>query len=227
MTRDSDVVFGAVPFELVVDSNYVAVLDLGIILDVAQLVRSDETVFEHPHTAAMACFSHPKTTTLIFCTGKVLVVGARNEPHALLAGWLLVRELRRLGHVQASLNDFRVCNITSTYKLRGALDILAYSRDFPDTTRVKIDCFPGITITFPDLKIVLVAFTSGSVNVTGCVHPDETVAVLDAKLGELRRYVRDDPDDVRDVFERASRERAVARRGNGAGRLPRAAAGAR
>ena len=208
--RESDVDIVSVPFETVVDSNFVAVFDLGILLNINALVSKNESMFD-PRTAAKVLFVHPRTTAMIFCTGKVLVVGARTEEHALLTSWLLVREMRRVGYVRATVNDFHVCNITSTYKLRGAFDALKYAEDFPFTSVIWGDVFPGIKITFPNLKIVLMAFNSGSVNVTGCVHPDETLAVLDAKLPVLRKYLVQDPAGVRSVFARAEADRRRAR----------------
>lgn len=209
--RRSDVVFSHVPPEVVVDSNYVALFDLGVMLTIDDLLARNEYLFENPHTAAMACFAHPRTTTMIFCSGKVLVVGARTENSALLASWMLVREMRRIGYGGASVFNFRVCNITSTFRLEGAIDILAYARKHADSTLVRIDTFPGITIMFPDMRIVIVAFDSGSMNITGCVHPDETLAVLDAKLDDIREFLVTDQQGIKDVCARTKLARNESR----------------
>lgn len=221
--RQSDVVFSHVPTEVVVDSNYVALFDLGVMLNVDELLRKNEYLFENPHTAAMACFAHPRTTTMIFCSGKVLVVGARTENSALLASWMLVREMRRVGYDRASVFNFRVCNITSTFRLPGAIDILAYARKHADMTLVRIDTFPGITIMFPDMRIVIVAFDSGSMNITGCVHPDETLAVLDYKLDDIREFLVTDPTAIREVCERTKTARNESRVARGRTAKPKAA----
>jgi transcription initiation factor TFIID TATA-box-binding protein len=205
--RESAMTVMQVEEEMLTDANYVAVYDLGLNLDIRELVRKNELFFGCRLQAAMACLFHPKSTALVFNSGKVLIVGSRSEQHAMLASWHIVKELKRLGYAKASVNDFRVANITATYKLRGAFDILGFARDHPEHVQFKNDSFPGVTILLPQLKIVLVTFASGSINITGAVHRDETLAVLDYMHPELEKYIVTEPAAVCKLFADAQRER--------------------
>jgi len=109
----------------------------------------------------------PRSTALVFASGKMIVTGAKNENDCKEAAGKYVAIIRKIGFTQAGFYDFRIQNMTATldvgFPIR--LEGLVYAQAAHSTYEPEL--FPGLVYRMDDPKIVLLIFVSGKVVMTG------------------------------------------------------------
>lgn len=127
----------------------------------------------------------PKTTALIFASGKMVVTGAKSEDDSRLAARKYARIIQKLGF-DAKFSEFKIQNIVGScdVKFPIRLEGLAYSHgqfssyepevrlDTVIVTKTKfhqfaIQLFPGLIYRMLKPKVVLLIFVSGKIVLTG------------------------------------------------------------
>ena len=108
----------------------------------------------------------PKTTTLIFSSGKMVCTGAKSERQARKGIMRVVDELKRNGIVILSKPEIQVQNIVASVGLGGYIDLekLTYSLK---RTMYEPEQFPGLIYRMDDPKVVFLVFSSGKLVCTG------------------------------------------------------------
>ncbi|KAG6331120.1 hypothetical protein ID866_7970 [Astraeus odoratus] len=124
----------------------------------------------------------PKTTALIFASGKMVVTGAKSEDDSRLASRKYARIVQKLGF-DAKFAEFKIQNIVGScdVKFPIRLEGLAYSHGQfssyePEVSDVRRDAsqmadpeqlFPGLIYRMLKPKVVLLIFVSGKIVLTG------------------------------------------------------------
>lgn len=133
----------------------------------------------------------PKTTALIFASGKMVVTGAKSEEMSRLAARKYARIIQKLGF-QAKFTDFKIQNIVGScdVKFPVRLEGLAYAHGHFSSVRLSVlpwpccvyvyanahntynnqyepELFPGLIYRMVKPKIVLLIFVSGKIVLTG------------------------------------------------------------
>jgi len=126
----------------------------------------------------------PKTTALIFASGKMVVTGAKSEDDSRLASRKYARIVQKLGF-DAKFSEFKIQNIVGScdVKFPIRLEGLAYSHgqfsSYEPEVRIKtstavwgeadvvIKLFPGLIYRMIKPKVVLLIFVSGKIVLTG------------------------------------------------------------
>lgn len=131
----------------------------------------------------------PKTTALIFASGKMVVTGAKSEDDSRLASRKYARIIQKLGF-NAKFTDFKIQNIvvclgwdfpsyTSSNALQGSCDIKFPIRLEGLASRHHMfssyepELFPGLIYRMIKPKIVLLIFVSGKIVLTGAKVREE------------------------------------------------------
>ena len=125
----------------------------------------------------------PKTTALIFASGKMVVTGAKSEDDSRLASRKYARIVQKLGF-DAKFSEFKIQNIVGScdVKFPIRLEGLAYSHgqfssyepevrtyfSFPFLKYLMpLQLFPGLIYRMIKPKVVLLIFVSGKIVLTG------------------------------------------------------------
>ena len=125
----------------------------------------------------------PKTTALIFASGKMVVTGAKSEDDSRLASRKYARIVQKLGF-DAKFSEFKIQNIVGScdVKFPIRLEGLAYSHgqfssyepevrisDVTHFLRANVlpQLFPGLIYRMIKPKVVLLIFVSGKIVLTG------------------------------------------------------------
>jgi len=124
----------------------------------------------------------PKTTTLIFSSGKMVCTGAKSERQARKAVMKVVDELNRNGIVILGKPEIQVQNIVASVGLGGHIDLekVTYSLK---RTMYEPEQFPGVIYRMDDPKVVILIFGSGKLVCTGAKKETEVHRSI-AKLQE-------------------------------------------
>lgn len=108
----------------------------------------------------------PKTSTLIFNSGKMVCTGAKSAKMAKSAIRKVVRELKKAGIIILGRPQITIQNIVASGNLKGNVD-LEMAADLLDNVMYEPEQFPGLIYRMRDPKVVLLIFASGKIVCTG------------------------------------------------------------
>jgi len=124
----------------------------------------------------------PKTTTLIFSSGKMVCTGGKSERQARKAVMKVVDELKGKGIVIRSEPEIQIQNMVASVGLGGQIDLekVTYSLK---RTMYEPEQFPGLIYRMDDPKVVILIFSTGKLVCTGAKKEAEIHKAV-AKLQE-------------------------------------------
>lgn len=114
----------------------------------------------------------PKTTALIFASGKMVVTGAKTEEMARLGARKYARIVQKLGF-PAQFKDFKVQNIVGSTDVQFPIRLEGLALSHGHFSSYEPELFPGLIYRMRSPKIVLLIFVSGKVVLTGGKKPEE------------------------------------------------------
>ncbi|GAO47717.1 hypothetical protein G7K_1916-t1 [Saitoella complicata NRRL Y-17804] len=141
--------------------NIVATVNLDCRLDLKTIALHARNAEYNPKrfAAVIMRIREPKTTALIFASGKMVVTGAKSEDDSKLASRKYARIIQKLGF-NAKFTDFKIQNIVGScdVKFPIRLEGLAYSHG--TFSSYEPELFPGLIYRMVKPKIVLLIFRS-------------------------------------------------------------------
>lgn len=108
----------------------------------------------------------PKTTALIFSSGKMVVTGAKSEDDSRLASRKYARIVQKLGF-QAKFTDFKIQNIVGSCDVKFPIRLEGLAYGHGHFSSYEPELFPGLIYRMVKPKIVLLIFVSGKIVLTG------------------------------------------------------------
>lgn len=148
--------------------NVVASATLDQKLDLNAIMKAFQNVEYRPKQFPGLVFrlKRPKTTTLIFATGKMVCTGSKSEKQARSAVRKIVRELRNDGIIILSRPKIVIQNIVASATLSGSIDLEEAIRTM-ENAMYEPEQFPGLIYRMDDPKVVMLLFASGKIVCTG------------------------------------------------------------
>jgi transcription initiation factor TFIID TATA-box-binding protein len=166
--------------------NVVAVATLGLKLDLLAIMKVFRNVDYRPKRFPGLVFKlkRPRTSTLIFTTGKMVCTGARSEREAFGAVGKVVRELRKEGFIISRSPKIDVVNIVGTADFGGEVDLESMA-DILDDIMYEPEMFPGLIYRMKYPKVVILIFRSGKIVLTGANREEQVHEAADKMRGIL------------------------------------------
>ncbi len=157
----------------IVIQNVVATASLDQKLNLLDIIKVFRNVEYRPKQFPGLVFrlKRPKTTTLIFSTGKMVCTGAKSEKMAQSAIKKVVRELNNNGIIMLGKPKIVIQNIVATANLHGKID-LETAADIMENVMYEPEQFPGLVYRMGEPKVVMLMFSSGKLVCTGAKHED-------------------------------------------------------
>jgi len=155
--------------------NIVATVNLGTQLDLDKITQTARNAEYNPKRfqAVIMRIREPRTTALIFASGKMIVTGAKTIEDSINAAKKYTAIVQKVGYIGARFNEYKVQNMTATcdvgFPIR--LEGLIYAHSAHATYEPEL--FPGLVYRMPDPKVVLLIFVSGKVVITGAKTADQ------------------------------------------------------
>ena len=185
----------------VILQNIVATVNLGVSnLDLKTIALHARNAEYNPQkfAAVIMRIREPKTTALIFQSGKMVITGARSPGLSRIAARKYTRLINKLGfHVY--LREFKIQNVVGScdvgFPIR--LEGLAYSHG--KFSSYEPELFPGLVYRMVSPKIVILIFVSGKVVLTGGKDKDSILLAFNRMypvLLEFRKQVLAPPPAV-------------------------------
>ena len=114
----------------------------------------------------------PKTTALIFASGKMVVTGAKSEDDSKLASRKYARIIQKLGF-NAKFTDFKIQNIVGSCDIKFPIRLEGLASHHHHFSSYEPELFPGLIYRMIKPKIVLLIFVSGKIVLTGAKVREE------------------------------------------------------
>jgi transcription initiation factor TFIID TATA-box-binding protein len=173
--------------------NIVATVNLDTKLDLKTIALTARNAEYNPKrfAAVIMRIRDPKTTALIFASGKMVVTGAKSEQAGRLAARKYARIIQKLGF-EASFKDFKIQNVVAScdVKFPIRLEGLAFSHGF--FCSYEPELFPGLIYRMKQPKIVLLIFVSGKVVLTGAKQREEIYQAFEKIYPVLQEFRKGD-----------------------------------
>ena len=172
----------------IIIENVVATGNLHQNIDLNSIVRVFPGVEYRPEQFPGLVYrlKKPKTTTLIFGSGKMVCTGAKSELQARKSVMKVVDELNRNGIVILGKPEVQIQNMVASAGLGGRIELekVTYSLK---RTMYEPEQFPGLIYRMDDPKVVILIFSTGKLVCTGAKKEAEvhrSIARLQETLEE-------------------------------------------
>jgi len=169
--------------------NIVATVNLDCRLDLKTIALHARNAEYNPKrfAAVIMRIREPKTTALIFSSGKMVVTGAKSEDDSKLASRKYARIVQKLGFT-AKFTEFKIQNIVGScdVKFPIRLEGLAYAHGHFSSYEPEL--FPGLIYRMVKPKIVLLIFVSGKIVLTGAKIREEIYLAFESIYPVLTEF---------------------------------------
>ncbi|CAD1809151.1 TATA-box-binding protein [Candida parapsilosis] len=171
--------------------NIVATVNLDCRLDLKTIALHARNAEYNPKrfAAVIMRIRDPKTTALIFASGKMVVTGAKSEDDSKLASRKYARIIQKLGF-NAKFTDFKIQNIVGSCDVKFPIRLEGLAFSHGTFSSYEPELFPGLIYRMVKPKIVLLIFVSGKIVLTGAKQREEIYAAFEAiypVLSEFRK----------------------------------------
>jgi transcription initiation factor TFIID TATA-box-binding protein len=176
--------------------NIVAVVQLDCRLSLQTLSDRMNNSEYNPRrfSALTARTNNPRSTALIFASGKMVINGARTMADMEQAVRVHHRAICRAGNLACQVVTVSVCNMVASCDVCAPLRLEALQLALGGAdggADYDTDIFPGLIYRLRDPIVTIMIFSSGKVNIMGATSHAVVVAAFEKILPLLLLYRRD------------------------------------
>ncbi|XP_076464547.1 uncharacterized protein LOC143296477 [Babylonia areolata] len=148
--------------------NIVCTVNLACKLDLKKIALHARNAEYNPKrfAAVIMRIREPRTTALIFSSGKMVCTGAKSEEMAKLAARKYARIVQKLGFTARFL-DFKIQNMVGSCDVKFPIRLESLVLTHGQFSSYEPELFPGLIYRMVKPRIVLLIFVSGKVVLTG------------------------------------------------------------
>lgn len=148
--------------------NIVSTVNLGTKLELKRIALYARNAEYNPKrfAAVIMRIRDPRTTALIFSSGKMVCTGAKSEDESRRAARKYARIIQKLGFT-AKFMDFKIQNIVGSIDVKFSIRLECFHTVHSQFCSYEPELFPGLIYRMLKPKVVLLIFVSGKVVITG------------------------------------------------------------
>uniref|UniRef100_A0A4W5M2L6 TATA box binding protein like 2 n=1 Tax=Hucho hucho TaxID=62062 RepID=A0A4W5M2L6_9TELE len=148
--------------------NIVSTVNMACPLDLKSIALQARNAEYNPKRfdAVIMRILDPRTTALIFSSGKMVCTGAKSEEQSRLAARKYARVVQKLGF-PAKFLDFKIHNMVGSCDVCFPIRLEGLLLDHQQFSSYVPELFPGLVYRMVKPRIVLLIFVSGKVVLTG------------------------------------------------------------
>ena len=126
----------------------------------------------------------PKTSALVFGSGKMVITGAKSEKESFEAAKKIIKEFKSKKILKNPKVEVKVQNIVASGDLFGEIDLERAAIEL-DFSMYEPEEFPGLIYQMKDPKVVILLFASGKIVCTGAKKEKEVYDAVEKLRKEL------------------------------------------
>ncbi|CAL1527504.1 unnamed protein product [Lymnaea stagnalis] len=160
--------------------NIVCTVNLACKLDLKTIALRARNAEYNPKrfAAVIMRIRDPRTTALIFSSGKMVCTGAKSEDQAKLAARKYARIVQKL-NFPAKFLDFKIQNMVGSCDVKFPIRLEGLVLTHAQFSSYEPELFPGLIYRMVKPRIVLLIFVSGKVVLTGAKVRQEIYDAFD------------------------------------------------
>lgn len=160
--------------------NIVSTVNLYCKLDLKKIALHARNAEYNPKrfAAVIMRIREPRTTALIFSSGKMVCTGAKSEEDSRLAARKYARIIQKLGF-PAKFLDFKIQNMVGSCDVKFPIRLEGLVLTHSSFSSYEPELFPGLIYRMVKPRIVLLIFVSGKVVLTGAKVRQEIYEAFD------------------------------------------------
>ncbi|XP_028809297.1 TATA-box-binding protein-like [Denticeps clupeoides] len=172
-------------------SNVVSTFNIGCKLDLNNIARRGRNVEYNPRrfNAVSMKMRKPRTSALIFESGKIVCAGAQNEIESQNAARKYGRLIQKMGY-PAKFQGFKIQNVVASCNVNFTIQIEDLAQNYPQECCYMPELFPGLKFRLSEQKLTLLVFISGKVVFVGAKSKDQVNKAFQAICPILERFKR-------------------------------------
>ncbi|XP_030805780.1 TATA box-binding protein-like protein 2 [Camarhynchus parvulus] len=169
--------------------NIVSTVNLACKLDLKNIALHARNAEYNPKrfAAVIMRIRQPRTTALIFSSGKMVCTGAKSEEQSRLAARKYARVVQKLGF-PAKFLDFKIQNMVGSCDVRFPIRLESLVLTHQQFSSYEPELFPGLVYRMVKPRIVLLIFVSGKVVLTGAKDRSELYEAFENIYPILRGF---------------------------------------
>lgn len=177
--------------------NVVSTVNLGVKLDLKKIALQARNAEYNPKrfAAVIMRIREPKTTALIFSSGKIVCTGAKSEDDSKLAARKYARIIQKLGF-NVKFQDFTIQNIVGSCDVGFPIRLEGLQSAHSNFSSYEPELFPGLIYRMHQPKIVLLIFVSGKIVITGAKLREEIKRAFDNIFPILKDFKKDNSTNL-------------------------------
>lgn len=148
--------------------NVVSTFQLNTKLDLRKIVQKARNAEYNPKRFAGAIMriSNPKSTALIFQTGKIVCTGTKSIDESKIASKKFAKIIKKIGY-PIRYSNFNVQNIVGSCDVRFSITLRTLFDSNSEFCQYEPEVFPGLVYRMASPKVTLLVFSTGKVVLTG------------------------------------------------------------
>lgn len=168
--------------------NIVSTANLGIKLDLRKIALNCRNAEYNPKrfAAVIIRIRDPKTTALIFSSGKMVITGAKSEEKSETAARMYAKMIKKVGNDKVKMQEFKIQNIVGSCDVRFPISLESLNTGHSTYSTYEPELFPGLIYRMIKPKIVLLIFASGKIVLTGAKTRDDIELAFNQIYSVLR-----------------------------------------
>jgi transcription initiation factor TFIID TATA-box-binding protein len=147
----------------------VSTANLGCKLNLRDIALNCRNAEYNPKrfAAVIMRIREPKTTALIFTSGKMVCTGAKSEELSKDAAKKYAKAIKKVGNNPVNMHEFKIQNIVGSCDVGFPISLEGLQNEHDKFSTYEPEIFPGLIYRMIDPKIVLLVFASGKIVLTG------------------------------------------------------------
>jgi transcription initiation factor TFIID TATA-box-binding protein len=177
--------------------NIVSTLNLKCELDLREIALRARNAEYNPKrfAAVIMRIREPKTTALIFASGKMVCTGARNEDDSRKASRQYAKIIRKLGF-NVKFSEFKIQNIVGSCDVKFPIRLEGLALEHSPFCNYEPEMFPGLIYRMIKPKIVLLIFVSGKIVLTGAKEREDIFKAFETIYTVLLQYKKKETHSI-------------------------------
>ena len=128
----------------------------------------------------------PKTSALIFSSGKIVCTGARSMDKVEESIKKIIKSLEKIGIKITIKPEIKIQNIVASGAVGMDLNLNTLAMKLPNT-EYEPEQFPGLVYKLPEAKATFLLFSNGKIVCTGTKSEKEVHEALDKLIEKLKK----------------------------------------
>jgi len=171
--------------------NIVATTSLGKPVSLTKLARTQSNTEYNPEQfpGLVIRIKEPKTSALIFSSGKVVCTGARSMDKVEESIKKIIKSLEKIGIKITVKPVINIQNIVASGTVGMDLNLNTLAMKLPNT-EYEPEQFPGLVYKLAEAKATFLLFSNGKIVCTGTKSEKEVRDALDMLIEKLKKVVK-------------------------------------